>query len=63
VNGFDEKIKAVEKELGKSGRVFVRMSGTEPVVRILVEGPDERKISSIAGDIAEFLQKHVVSAV
>lgn len=59
VPGFDEKIKKVEDELGKSGRVFVRMSGTEPVVRILVEGPDERKISALAGEIAAFLQQHV----
>lgn len=59
VPGFAEKLKAVETELGKTGRVFVRMSGTEPVVRILVEGPDERKISSLAGDVASFLQQHV----
>lgn len=59
ISGFDKKIKAAEEELGSSGRIFVRMSGTEPVVRILVEGPDERKISTIAGDVAEYLQKHV----
>jgi phosphoglucosamine mutase len=59
VPGFKEKIKQVEKDLGTSGRVFVRMSGTEPVVRILVEGPEERKISTVAGEIAEFLQKYV----
>jgi len=59
VPGFQDKISEIEAQLNGKGRVFVRMSGTEPVVRILVEGPDERKISSLAGDIAEFLQKHV----
>ena len=59
VPGFQEKLEEVEKALDGAGRVFVRMSGTEPVVRILVEGPNERKISSLAGEIAEYLQKHV----
>ncbi|NCN42011.1 phosphoglucosamine mutase, partial [bacterium] len=59
VPGFQDKISEIEAQLNGTGRVFVRMSGTEPVVRILVEGPDERRISSLAGDIAEFLQKHV----
>lgn len=59
VPGFEEKLKEIESQLNGSGRVFVRMSGTEPVVRILVEGPDERKITQLAGEIAEYLQKHV----
>ncbi len=59
VPGFADEVKKVEAELSGQGRVFVRMSGTEPVVRILVEGPEERKISALAGDLASFLQKHV----
>ena len=59
VPGFDKELAKVEESLKGKGRVFVRMSGTEPVVRILVEGPNERLISQIAGNLAEFLQKHV----
>ncbi|MFQ5841308.1 MAG: phosphoglucosamine mutase [Thermodesulfobacteriota bacterium] len=38
------KIKAIERELGKSGRILTRYSGTEPVLRIMLEGEDEDKI-------------------
>jgi phosphoglucosamine mutase len=41
-----------EKQLGKKGRVVVRPSGTEPLVRIMIEGEDEKKITAMADDIA-----------
>ena len=34
-------VKAVEQELGESGRILVRESGTEPLVRVMVEASDE----------------------
>ncbi len=50
-------IKAAEHKLGKDGRVFVRFSGTEPKVRVLVEGTDAKKIRAHAADIEEALLK------
>lgn len=48
----DEEIKiaiaAAEEELGDSGRVLVRVSGTEPLVRVMLEGRDENKFSVLA---------------
>jgi phosphoglucosamine mutase len=52
-------IRDVEKKLGGSGRVLVRYSGTEPKVRVLVEGPDQKVIDSYAAQIAGELKKAI----
>jgi phosphoglucosamine mutase len=49
----------VEKKLGKDGRVLVRYSGTEPKVRVLVEGPDKKLIETYADGIAAELKKAI----
>jgi phosphoglucosamine mutase len=51
--GARKAITAAEKQLGKSGRVVVRWSGTEPKLRVMVEGDDEAIIRRHAGDIVE----------
>lgn len=45
-------IAAAERTLGDAGRVLVRPSGTEPALRVMVEGPDEALVESIADEIA-----------
>jgi phosphoglucosamine mutase len=52
-------IRDVEKKLGKEGRVLVRYSGTEPKVRVLVEGPDKKSIEAHAKAIGEELTKAI----
>jgi phosphoglucosamine mutase len=46
-------IRTAEEALGKSGRVVVRWSGTEPKLRVMIEGEDERRIDDLARAIIE----------
>ncbi len=47
----------VAAQLGESGRLNLRYSGTEPVARIMVEGPDQKEIERYAHRIAEALER------
>ena len=57
--GVMRAIRDVEKKLGAQGRVLVRYSGTEPKVRVLVEGPEQRTIDNYAAQIAGELKKAI----
>ncbi|MCF3933489.1 phosphoglucosamine mutase [Acuticoccus sp. M5D2P5] len=45
-------IDAAKERLGKSGRIVVRPSGTEPLIRIMAEGDDERLIHTLVDELA-----------
>jgi phosphoglucosamine mutase len=57
--GFAQAVKKVEDELAGRGRVLIRYSGTEPVARVMVEGEDERQVSTFANELAEALQREL----
>jgi phosphoglucosamine mutase len=48
---FAETVTKLEKKLGKTGRILVRPSGTEPVIRVMVEGRNEDQINEIADEL------------
>ena len=57
----DEEVKdmidAIESEMAGSGRVLIRPSGTEPLVRVMIEGNDIEKIHSLAQALADLIEK------
>lgn len=59
IKGYPELIQSIEAALKNEGRVFVRFSGTEPVVRVLVEGTDRSQISRYAEEIAALLEREL----
>lgn len=52
-----EAIAAGEKELGDSGRILVRPSGTEPLIRVMAEGPDQAQLDDICHRIAAVVKE------
>ena len=46
-----------EAELGSEGRILVRPSGTEPLIRVMAEGPDQAQLDRICNEIADVVKK------
>jgi len=55
-----EAIQQVEEQLGNSGRVLVRPSGTEPIVRVMAEGPSEEELQHYVDRIVEVVKTELV---
>jgi len=60
----DEEIRGAvahaERELGAEGRVLVRVSGTEPLVRVMLEGKNAARIQTLAEEIAEVVRERLL---
>ena len=46
-----------EKRLANKGRLLIRKSGTEPLIRVMAEGDDEKLVTTVVGDIVKVLEK------
>lgn len=54
-----QAIKEVENDLANKGRVLLRRSGTEPLIRIMVEGEDEQHVKQLANQLAEVVKEEL----
>jgi phosphoglucosamine mutase len=54
-------MRQVEQALGEKGRLLVRYSGTEPLVRVMVEGEDEQTVLAYGKEVAEMVRRHLGS--
>lgn len=57
VDTIKDAVKAAEAELKDSGRVLLRASGTEPKIRVMVEGQDAKLVQTLAERIAEVVKQ------
>ena len=53
------EIDKIEKLFHGQGRVVIRPSGTEPLVRVMIEGKNQEEISNIAENLAEIIEKRI----
>ncbi len=56
---IQKAVTAVEKALGHEGRVLLRASGTEPLIRVMVEGEDEKKVNEYAQQLVEVVKNSI----
>lgn len=52
-------IASAEKELGKDGRIFIRKSGTEPLIRVMAEGENETKVQRVVDSITSSMEEAI----
>lgn len=58
--GVQQKIREVEEALGDTGRVLVRLSGTEPKIRVMLEGEDQQQIDAYADEILTTIKERLL---
>jgi phosphoglucosamine mutase len=52
-------VKSVQDQLGESGRVILRPSGTEPIIRVTLEGVDENRVNQLASELADVVRNEL----
>jgi phosphoglucosamine mutase len=56
-DGVQAKIREISEKLGKAGRILLRESGTEPVIRVMVEGPTEEICEAYVDEVIDLIRE------
>jgi len=59
VEEIQKAVKAVEKSMGNKGRVLLRASGTEPLIRVMVEGENYDEVLKYADQLVNVVKKAI----
>jgi phosphoglucosamine mutase len=59
ISEIQHRIQAIERSLGQSGRLLIRYSGTEPLLRIMVEGENEAMLHQLGQELAALVKKNL----
>ena len=57
--GIQQAVRAVEQGLGSEGRVLLRASGTEPLIRVMVEGRNQSDVENYAKQLANDVKQAI----
>ena len=58
---INDAVKSVQAQLGDTGRVILRPSGTEPLIRVTLEGTDEIQVNQLAEELAELVRTELTN--
>lgn len=58
---IQDTLQKMTTELGETGRVLLRYSGTEPLVRVMVEGKDQTRVNELASQLAEIVKEELTT--
>lgn len=59
IPGYLDAVREIESKLGDNGRLLVRYSGTEPIMRLMIEGEDQSEIDRMACGLAELVKSEI----
>lgn len=59
IHGLPEAVAVIERQLGNTGRVLIRYSGTQPMCRIMVEAPSNDQATAFCHQLAELIKKTI----
>ena len=60
--GLPARVRELEQEMDGTGRILIRYSGTEPLARVMIEGPDGERIQRMAEELARLIHAAIGAA-